>query len=201
MPSYQVLNGRRFLCLPAHKDASPSQPSLWVPWFSSSEAVKLQPQSFVSRGRALERRGACRRHLVGQRPAGLQPPACPAAGRCGAAGLQPPGLQPPACPAAGAASRWRRPGVARARTRTRTQTAAARRRRGSGRRPGTAPSRRRWERSRGAVRAGGGWATLTRRGGGAQGGGELKGLPQPGRWEASLCPPEGFLQPLCLEEG
>lgn len=51
MPSYQALNGRRFLCLPAHKDASPSQPSLWVPWFSSSEAVQLQPQSFVSRGK------------------------------------------------------------------------------------------------------------------------------------------------------
>lgn len=51
MLSYQALNGRRFLCLPAHKDASPSQPSLWVPWFSSSEAVKLQPQSFVSRGK------------------------------------------------------------------------------------------------------------------------------------------------------
>lgn len=49
--------------------------------------------------------------------------------------------------------------------------------------------------------AGGGRAPLTRRGGGAQGGGELKGLPRPGRWEASLCPPEGFLQPLCLEEG
>lgn len=85
---------------------------------------------------------------------GLQLPAC------NAAGLQLPACtaavpQRPACPAL---ARWRRPGAARARTATaaRTRTAAGKRPRGSGRRPGTAPRRRRRRRcgrSRAAVRA------------------------------------------------